>query len=202
VTSRPSTGAYDLNVFEVDRKACTILDLASKRLFKIPRGRMNRALEILDPDNVAKDVATGHKTCKCSRQCHSKFTTKNFVDRREDLLQQPDSKAALNWVASQIEVKSPPPAVNSSSTSSSTSSLPPPKRPRVVYAHHGEVVCPDFFRHLLRISQALLYKARRLALDGGRVTEHTKTGSTYDTAARSRGHCVAWWKMYFGNTHT
>jgi hypothetical protein len=192
VTPRPSTGAFDTNKWIIDKGEggkATLKLCSSGRTFSVPDQRLNRALTLLDPDKVAQDVADGHKKCVCSRECHSKFTTANFVDRRLALLQQCGGDAIMNWVASQITV----------TTTTSSSSVSPSNKtsPKVTYVHHGIEVCPIFFCHLFRISRVYLYDARSLAVNGGRKNGHAKTGTTYNTIARSRAVSTCWWKMYF-----
>lgn len=183
--SKPSLkgGNYDSDVWDKPVLSCisssmmTLPLVGSKVTYDVPKTRVNKALLLLDPSVITVDLAKGYKKCTCSRQCHRKFSINDFSKARLKYLQAPSEIDALNALARQLQRG--------------------PKKGSVVYKCGDVECCPLYFSLILGISSAKLYKARELCLGGGQVTVHSKNGMTYETNARNRARCVAYWKIYF-----
>lgn len=172
VTSRPSLKGdkYDKKVWKrvstsAGRVCLTDLNGAT---YDVPASRANKALLLLDPMVIAADLAAGQRRCKCSRHCHTKFSIKDFADRRLAYLQSSSEVQATNWLSRQLEF--------GDGFARGKTTISSERRRKVRYRHGKHDVCPAFYAHLLRVTVNKLFAARAVFLGGGEIQGHAKLG--------------------------
>jgi hypothetical protein len=177
--------AYDSDEFQVqvggDEGPVVLHSNVYKKDFKVPRPRIGSALKNLHHEQIQKVLIPN--SCRCSRGCHSTFSSQDVLDTRMHYLSFNDQGACSVFITNEI------------------TRLAQLGGYKYYLSHTSKPltqVCSLFFRRAYGFSSGKLQECRiRLGSAGVGTQKHGNSGKVYSTKKQCSTICRAFWVCFY-----